>query len=135
MITESLHTELKFRFSRSSGKGGQNVNKVETRVELLFDVAGSAFLNEEEKARILDRCASRINQDGLLVVAASGHRSQHRNRKEAVLRFSHLIETALRPEKPAKGHKARKSNPEVRLRKKKVQSLKKAMRVSVPLHV
>jgi ribosome-associated protein len=128
-----LESELKFRFSRSSGKGGQNVNKVETRVELLFDVAGSVYLEAEEKARIQERLASRINQDGLLIVAASEHRSQHRNRKEALHRFFQLIESALREEKPAKGHKPRKPNQQDRLRKKKAHSLKKALRVSVPL--
>ena len=132
-MLQLLETELKFRFSRSSGKGGQNVNKVETKVELLFDVAGSQILTAEQKERLMARLATRVNRDGLLVVAASGHRTQHRNRKEALHRFTRMVEAALQPEKPVKGHKSRKPDREKRLRDKKAQSQKKAMRFSLPL--
>jgi len=106
---------------------------VETRVELLFDVKGSRFLTEEEKAIIVRRLGNRISEDGVLALTATGHRSQHRNRKEALHRFFQLIETALKPEKPAKGHKPRRPDPEARMRNKKIQSQKKALRFSLPL--
>ncbi len=128
MNRDNLSSELSFRFSRASGKGGQNVNKVETRVELLFDVAGSAGLSEEEKELILQRLANRINQEGVLLVAAEQFRSQHKNRKEAVNRFFELLETALQPEAPRTGPVEFKAKPKVRLQKKKAQGQKKAMR-------
>jgi len=101
-ITDTLAipaSELTFQFSRSSGPGGQNVNRRETRVELLFDVANSPSLSEAQRSRLLKRLASHIDSAGVLHVVAQMYRSQHRNREEAQQRFAHLVRSALRKRK------------------------------------
>jgi ribosome-associated protein len=92
--------ELRFVTSRSSGPGGQNVNKVETRVTLLFDTAGSPTLSEDQRRRIAERLAGRIGRDGVLRVTAQRHRSQSANRELVVERFRELLREALARRKP-----------------------------------
>jgi ribosome-associated protein len=89
--------ELSFSYTRSSGPGGQHVNRVETRVTLRFDVAGSPSLTEEQRERVLRRLATRINKDGVLRVVSQRHRTQEANRRAAVERFHELLAEALRP--------------------------------------
>jgi ribosome-associated protein len=92
--------ELGFAFSRSSGPGGQNVNRVETRVTLRFDVDRSPSLTEGQKRRLHAKLASRIGKDGVLRVAAQRHRSREANRKAAIERFVELVAAALRQRRP-----------------------------------
>jgi ribosome-associated protein len=102
-VTRSLRipeAELRFRFSRSSGAGGQNVNKRDTKVELLFDVAGSPSLGPRQRERILRKLASRIDADGVLRLVVSEERTQGRNREIATERFCELVADALRPDPP-----------------------------------
>ena len=106
--------ELGWRFSRSSGPGGQSVNTSDTRVELVWDVAGSAALSPSQRERALERLASRL-VEGVLVIAASEHRSQLRNRSAAEERLVSLVATAIappprprRPTKPTRGSKERR---------------------------
>ena len=87
--------EITFTASRSGGPGGQNVNKVATRVTLAFDVTGSSSLSEDQKALILARLATRISKDGVLRVVSQRHRSQAANRRAAVERFIELVSGAL----------------------------------------
>jgi len=97
-ITDQLAvplSELDFRFSRSGGPGGQHVNRTATRVELLFDVAHSPSLTEEQRQRLLKRLAGRIDSEGILRVAAQSERSQLRNRREAIERLQTLLRQAL----------------------------------------
>ena len=93
-------TELRFETSRSSGPGGQNVNKVESRVALLFDVDASPTLTTDQKGLIRSHLATRMSKAGTLRVVAQKHRSQAANRKEVIARFVRLLEEALAPETP-----------------------------------
>ena len=92
-------SELRYRFSRASGPGGQHVNRSETRVELLFDVAHSPSLSDEQRARILHRLAGYIDGDGMLRLVSSATRSQLDNRADVTARFQALIAAALRRRK------------------------------------
>ena len=94
--------ELRFTASRSGGPGGQNVNKVNTRVTLWFDVAGSPNLSEEQKRLILSRLGTRINKEGVLRVVSQRHRSQAANRETAKERLVELLQEAIRQEPPRK---------------------------------
>jgi len=89
-------SELHFRFARSSGPGGQHVNRSATQVELLFDVANSPSLNETQQQRVLSRLRSRIDKEGILHLVSQETRSQLRNREEVVERFQVLMRDALR---------------------------------------
>lgn len=93
--------ELRFTASLSSGPGGQNVNRVHTRITLWFDVVNSPSLSEEQKAVILRRLASRVSKEGVLRVVSQETRSQAANREAASERFAELLRTALQ-EEPAR---------------------------------
>jgi ribosome-associated protein len=120
--------ELEWRFSRSSGPGGQSVNTTDSRVELLFDLAGSPSVPEHLRARATTRLAGRL-VGGWLSVTASEYRSQHRNREAARARLAEILGRAFaapppkrRPTRPTRGSKER------RLAGKKRRSDVKAMR-------
>jgi ribosome-associated protein len=95
----SFESEFRFTTSRSGGAGGQHVNKAETKVELIFDVEGSALLSEEEKAKLQKKWPNRINQDGEFRICSSQHRSQSANKEHVVKKFYLMLEKALRKEK------------------------------------
>ncbi|MCP2370270.1 ribosome-associated protein [Agromyces terreus] len=94
-------SELSWRFSRSSGPGGQGVNTADSRVELVWDVAGSAALTPIRRERILERLSSRL-VDGVLTIAASEHRAQLRNRDAARARLAEIVAEAMRPPSPTR---------------------------------
>jgi ribosome-associated protein len=94
--------ELSFTFSRSSKPGGQNVNKISSRVTLLFDVANSPSLSVEHKNQIMTHLRTRINKDGVLRIVAQLHRRQAANREAAVERFVELLQETLKPIKSRK---------------------------------
>ena len=110
-------TELVERFSRSSGPGGQSVNTADSRVELEYDVAGSTALSQAQRDRALANLASRL-VDGKLVVDASEHRSQHRNRVAARERLADLLRDALAPPPPAR----RPTRPSRRARQRRLDA-------------
>ncbi|APH45843.1 aminoacyl-tRNA hydrolase [Microbacterium sp. 1.5R] len=106
--------ELSWRFSRSSGPGGQGVNTADSRVELLWDAAGSTALTPHQRDRLLDRLSGRL-VNGVLTIAASEHRAQLRNRDAARERLASIVAEALRPPapqrratKPSRGSKERR---------------------------
>ncbi len=89
--------ELTFKTSRSSGPGGQNVNKLNTRVTVLFDVSRSPSLSDDQKRLIVSRLSTRMDREGMLHVASQKHRSQEANRRAAVGRLRELLREALTP--------------------------------------
>ncbi|MGH8887036.1 MAG: alternative ribosome rescue aminoacyl-tRNA hydrolase ArfB [Egibacteraceae bacterium] len=120
--------ELVFRFSRSSGPGGQHANTSDTRVELRFDVEGSQVLSEEQKARIRERLGNRVTADGVLVLTGDEHRSQTRNRDAVLARFTALLAEALQPQRPRKPTRRSRAAQQRRLEAKRQQAEKKARR-------
>jgi ribosome-associated protein len=122
--------ELSWRFSRSSGPGGQSVNTTDSRVELSYDVAGSKSLGPTYRARALDRLGPRL-VDGVLTVAASEHRSQLRNREAAEQRLAQTLAAAIAPPpRPRRPTRATKASVERRIASKKKRSQVKRMRRS-----
>jgi len=92
---DCLFSELVITFSRSSGKGGQHVNKVATKAELSFDINGSECLNEEQKQLITEKLTNKINEAGLLKLQSSESRSQLGNKENVLKKFKTLIEKSL----------------------------------------
>ncbi|MBC8319673.1 MAG: aminoacyl-tRNA hydrolase [Bacteroidetes bacterium] len=125
---DDLISEVKYKFSRSSGPGGQNVNKVETQVELLFDVYSSAILTDDQKTVISDKLKNRITADGILTFKCSETSSQLKNKEIVLNRFLNLVEEALVPVKERKPTKPSLAAKEKRLKGKKIQSDKKKYR-------
>lgn len=120
--------ELGFTTSRSSGPGGQHVNKTSTRVTLLFDLMGSASLSAYQKSRIADHLGSRINAEGQLRVTAGRERSQLANRQAAVARFVQLLQKALEEEPARVATKPTRAARERRLTSKHHRSRRKRER-------
>ncbi len=109
-----IRYEIKYKTARSGGKGGQNVNKVETMVEGYWDVEGSQLFSEEEKARLLMKLANKINADGKLLVKSQEERSQLANKEIVQRKMNEIIAKALlvprkrRPTKPSLGSKLKR---------------------------
>lgn len=120
--------ELELRFARSSGPGGQHVNTTATKVELRWDVDASAALTPQQKARVRQRLANRITDEGVLVLTASEHRSQTRNREAALARLAALVADALRPPKPRRPTRPARAAIERRLAAKRRRAERKALR-------
>ncbi len=121
-------SELDFRFSRSSGPGGQHVQRSDTRVELLFDVANSPSLSEEQRSRIRHRLGGYIDGEGVLRVVSSATRSQFSNREDAVQRFQALLAGALRVHRRRVATRPTAAAREQRLTAKRTRSRVKQMR-------
>jgi len=119
---------LVFKFSRSGGPGGQNVNKVNTRVTVFFDVANCDIFSDNEKRRILKRLATRANKNGVIRVVSQRHRTQKANRQAAVERLGELLREALKKKAVRKKTAVPERAKQKRLEEKKRRSILKRQR-------
>lgn len=122
MNNQGLFSELHFKAIRSSGAGGQNVNKVSSKVVLSFDVVNSQFISEEEKVRIISKLQSRLTKDNVLILSCDEDRSQFKNKDIVTKRFFELLYKSLQIEKKRISTKVPKSVIKKRLKDKKFLS-------------
>lgn len=123
-----LQKEVRFKTSRSGGKGGQNVNKVSTKVELVFDIDASALLNDGQKKLLKTKLVKRLIYGTTIQIISEEERSQYLNKQRALEKLRNLIEKALRQPKPRKVTKPKRSAIEERLKDKQVLAMKKINR-------
>ncbi|WOC39454.1 alternative ribosome rescue aminoacyl-tRNA hydrolase ArfB [Polaribacter sp. HL-MS24] len=128
MNAETILKELLFKASRSSGAGGQHVNKVSSRIELQFHIATSTSLSEEEKQLLLEKLVSKITKENVLIIVCEETRSQHRNKEIAIQKFLKVIRTGLSRPKKRRPTKPSKATLRKRVENKKKTSVKKVLR-------
>ena len=128
MDNEAIVKELNFKAIRSSGAGGQHVNKTSSKIELAFDLENSLALTDEEKSILKKKLSSKLSNENQLILFCEETRSQHKNKELAIKRFLELIKESLKKPKKRKPTKPSKAAIEKRLDKKQSNSLKKALR-------
>lgn len=128
IASRDYSAELQFQTSRSSGPGGQNVNKLETRVTLRFNPSASQVLLPEEIARLLQKWNNKLTNEGDLLISSEKHRSQLKNKEEAISLFQKELKKAFTDPKPRKKSKPSKAAIKKRLESKKKLAEKKSMR-------
>jgi ribosome-associated protein len=128
MTKRNFEKEFEFITSRSSGKGGQHVNKTNTKVELRFNIDTSEILNAEEKELLKEKLSGKINNEGILQIVSQETRSQLKNKNKCIEKFYLLLEDAFKVKKKRKKTKPSKKSVEKRLDEKKKHSEKKENR-------
>jgi ribosome-associated protein len=126
--------ELRFKFIRSGGPGGQNVNKVATAVQLRFDARNSPSLPDDVRERLFRLAGKKLTRDGTLIITASRFRTQEKNREDSVERLVHLIARAAQKPKIRKPTKPTMQSKKRRLENKRESARKKKIRNSVPIN-
>jgi len=124
----NLTKELTFKATRSSGAGGQHVNKVSSKIELTFEINSSKTLSKEQKERLVKNLSSRLTKDNVMILNCDESRSQHRNKEIIIERFLKIIKKGLIIPKKRRPTKVTKSAIRKRLEKKKKQAFKKSLR-------
>ncbi len=120
--------ELEVRAVRSGGPGGQSVNTTDSKVELRWDVASSTALSDAQRSRLLERLASRLTSDGVLILTGSEHRSQHRNRAAVLARFRAIVGEALVPPRQRRRTRPSRASQQRRLDQKRRRGELKRLR-------
>ncbi|OIN55989.1 alternative ribosome rescue aminoacyl-tRNA hydrolase ArfB [Arsenicibacter rosenii] len=133
MDTQKLVPDITYQFARSGGKGGQNVNKVSTKAELRFSVAGSALLTDEERAVLLEKLAGKLTTEGELVLTHQTERTQLANKEKVTQKFLRLIAKAFEVPKPRKATRPTRASQEARKTDKKKRGDLKANRRRVSI--
>ncbi len=128
---KNLISEVEFQTSRSSGPGGQSVNKVNTKVTLRFDIRQSRLLKENEKNRLLKALSNRTNKEGVLILSSDSQRSQIANKEKVVKKFKRLVDKAFQPKKKRIATKPSKASIQKRLEEKRQHSEKKQNRQNI----
>ena len=128
-----LSSEFVFQASRSSGPGGQNVNKVNSRVELRFNIPASQLLSDRQKEILITKLSTKLTTDGFLLIVSQKERSQLLNKEEVIRKFYALLEKTLRPVKKRRATKPTRSSVEKRITNKKQKAEKKTLRGKIDL--
>ena len=128
MNKDAIIKELNFKAVRSSGAGGQHVNKVSSKVELIFDLHNSSEFSDTEKTLLLKNLQTKLTKENVLLLSCDESRSQHKNKELVIERFFAIIERGLKVPKKRKATKPTKSSIQKRIDKKKNIALKKVLR-------